>query len=193
MRWREGDQLTSETAEDVRDRLARISLNTKNTASEYINDFLEHQKHLEELDEAYTTSKTISIFLDQITDPDYVPTVSYCQGDRLPIEECIERIRAKERRLSRERYHKKSSSIKLRRTTGYEQVQPNLVTEIDLSVYITERGFYLVPLDAFKGLPQGDMDHVKSLNKKLRKKREDADLSGKRAKQTPSIRNRRLA
>ena len=72
VRWHEGDQLTSETAEDARDRLSRISLNTKNTASEYINDFLEHQKHLEELDEAYTTSKTISIFLDQITDPDYV-------------------------------------------------------------------------------------------------------------------------
>ena len=42
IRWHEGDQLTSETAEDVRDRLARISLNTKNNASEYINDFLEH-------------------------------------------------------------------------------------------------------------------------------------------------------
>ena len=36
------------------------------------------------------------------------------------------------------------------------------------------------------------MYHVKSLNKKLRKKREDADPSGARAKQTPSIRNRRF-
>ena len=117
-----------------------------------------------------------------------MPTVSYCQEGRLPIEECIERIRAKERRLSRERYHKKSASIKLRRTTGYEQVQPNLVTEIDLSEYITERGFYSVPPDVFKGLSQGDMNHVESFNKKLRKKREDADPSEARAKQTPSIR-----
>ena len=40
MRWHEGDQLTSETAEDVRDRISRISLSTKNNAREYINDFL---------------------------------------------------------------------------------------------------------------------------------------------------------
>ena len=83
-------------------------------------------------------------------------------------------------------------SLKLRRTTGYEQVKPNLVREIDLSKYITERGFYSILLDLFKGLSQGDMDHVKIFNKKLKKKREDADPSGKRAKQTPSIRNRRF-
>ena len=71
MRWYEGDQLTSETAEDIRDKLSRISLNTRNTASEFINDSLEYQKHLDELDESYTISKTVSSFLDQITDPDY--------------------------------------------------------------------------------------------------------------------------
>ena len=71
IRWYEGDQLTSETADDIRDKLSRISLNTTNTASEFINDFLEYQKHLDELDESYTISKTVSIFLDQITDPDY--------------------------------------------------------------------------------------------------------------------------
>ena len=78
IRWHEGDQLTSETAEDVRDRLVRISLNTKNNTSEYINDFLDHQKHLEKLDESHTTSKTVIIFIDQITDPDYNATINYC-------------------------------------------------------------------------------------------------------------------
>ena len=47
MRWYEGDQLTSETAEDIRDKLSRISLNTRNTASEFIDDFLKYQKHLD--------------------------------------------------------------------------------------------------------------------------------------------------
>ena len=93
---------------------------------------------MEELDKAYTTSKTISIFLDQITNPDYATNVNYCQEGRLVIEECIERVRAKERRLTRERYHKGSSSMKLRRTSGYEQVHVE-TKGVDLNAYKTQR------------------------------------------------------
>ena len=130
MRLYEDNQLTSETAEDIRDKLSRISLTTRNTASEFINDFLECQKHLNELDEFYTISKTLSFFLDQITDPDYEKTIGYCLEGRLPLEECIERIRAKEMRLTRERHHRKRSALTVKRTG--RELDKSQENEIDL-------------------------------------------------------------
>ena len=35
--WYEGDELTTETAEDIRSKLDKLALNNRNTASEYIN------------------------------------------------------------------------------------------------------------------------------------------------------------
>ena len=42
--WYEGDDLTTETAEDIRSKLDRISLNSRTTASEYINHFQPYTK-----------------------------------------------------------------------------------------------------------------------------------------------------
>ena len=63
VKWYEGYELTTETAEDIRDKLARLTLSTRIQASHYINEFLQYKKHLEDLDESYTVSKTVSIFL----------------------------------------------------------------------------------------------------------------------------------
>ena len=71
VKWYEGDELTTETAEDVRSNLEKKILSTKINASEYINTFIQHVKHLEDLQESYTVSKTISIFFYQLSDPDY--------------------------------------------------------------------------------------------------------------------------
>ena len=37
VRWFEGDELTTETAEDVRAKMDKLALSNKNTASQYIN------------------------------------------------------------------------------------------------------------------------------------------------------------
>ena len=92
VKWYEGDELTTETAEDVRDKLAKISLSSKTYASQYINEFLQHMKHLEVLDEAYTVSKTVSIFLKQIVNPDYRSTVEACHMNKYDIHTCIEQV-----------------------------------------------------------------------------------------------------
>ena len=44
VRWYEGDELTTETAEDIREKLAKVTLSTRTHASQYINDFLQHTK-----------------------------------------------------------------------------------------------------------------------------------------------------
>ena len=95
IKWYEGDELRTETAEDVRDKLDKLKISTNSNASEYINCFLQHAKHLQELDESYTPSKKIAIFLNQITDPDYKNIVEACRENICILGECIERMRAK--------------------------------------------------------------------------------------------------
>ena len=82
VKWYEEDELTTENAEDVRSNLENNILSTKTNTSEYINTFLQHVKHLEDLQESYTASKTISIFLYQISDPDYKHTIETCIESR---------------------------------------------------------------------------------------------------------------
>ena len=64
IKWYEGDELTTETAEDIRSKLNRTLLTSSTSASEYINNFLQYVKLLDDLGEANTSSKTISIFLN---------------------------------------------------------------------------------------------------------------------------------
>ena len=63
VKWYEGDELTTETAEDVRSNLEKNILSTKTNTSEYINTFLQHVQHLEDLQESYTVSKRQSASL----------------------------------------------------------------------------------------------------------------------------------
>ncbi len=99
VKWYEGDDLTTETAEDIRSKIDKTFLSSSSTTSNYINSLLQYVKLLEDIWEAYTPSKTISIFLDQITDPDYASTKENCVEDKLTLEQCMERIRSKERLL----------------------------------------------------------------------------------------------
>lgn len=172
VKWYEGDELTTETAEDVREKLEKATLSTKSHASQYINEFLQHTKHLEELDESYTVSKTVSIFLNQITDPDYRDTVEACHINKYGISKCIEQVRAKERRLERERGARRRTPMVLRRTETKREVSEDEKFEDDAIVlknYINESGYYSVPREKWQLLSDSDRSYVKSYNGKLRK------------------------
>ena len=173
VRWYEGDELTSETPEDVRSKMDKLSLSTKTSASQYINQFLQHKKHLDELKEGYTASKTVSIFLSQVTDLDYELTVEHCIENKLDINECIERIRAKERRLDRERGAKRKISVSIRRQE--KGGNRNRRDPIKLEDYKTVKGFYSIPSDVCFELSDDDKSYVKGFNGKRRREREDDD------------------
>ena len=146
--WYEGDELTTETAEDIREKLEKIVLSTKSHASQYINEFLQNTKHLEDLGESYIISKTVSIFLNQISDPDYKPTVEACHINKYDIIKYIEQIRAKERRLGRERGAGRRNTMVLRRNEAKQDETINedrIVETVVLNDHKTEAGFYSVP------------------------------------------------
>ena len=164
--WYEGDELTNETAEDVRAKLDKIMLNTKTSASEYINYFQLYTKQLTDLGESYTESKTVQIFLSQITDPDYETTREFCVENRFKITDCIERIRAKERRFTRDRMITRTRSLNVRRTDM--QSDHELV---DMEKYINENGYYSLPQEKWDQLDSQTQAKVKRYNTNLRKKR----------------------
>ena len=164
--WYEGDELTTETAEDVRAKLDKLNLNTKTSAPEYINMFQLLTKQLDELGEAYTQSKTVHIFLSQITDPDFDNTKELCVENKYEIAECIERIRAKERRLSRNRDAPRYKNLSIRRTGISGNDTPN-----DISTYINSKGFYSIPRNVWHSLDANSQELVKKHNGDLRRSR----------------------
>ena len=176
VKWYEGDDLTSETAEDIRSKIDKLYLSSNVPASNYINDFLQYVKLLDGLGEAYTTSKTVSIFLSQITDPDYAATKENCIEDKLPLEQCIERIRSKERRVGRTKAIARRG-IQIRRdniqtTRHHESTHGTPQGDIDISQYKNQLGFYSIPKDLWKKLTIDDQTMIKKLNGVIRRKRE---------------------
>ena len=186
--WYKGDSMTTETAESIRSKLDKLYLNTRITASEYINYFKLYTKQLNELEESYTLSKTVTIFLSQITDPDYSNTKELCIENKYDIDECINRIRSKERRLGRDNPRDKSKSISIRRNIKLEGSNQD---EIDIEQHLNERGYYSVPNDIWNQLTQVDQESVKKFNGNLRNSRRN---KGRRTPDDkPSITNRRVS
>ncbi len=167
--WYEGDELTTETAEDVRFKLDKITLPIRIAGTEYINNFQLYTKQLEDLGESYTTSKTVSIFLDQISDPDYTSAKELCIENQHTLEECIARIRAKERRMDRELLRHCRRTISVRRASIHEKEQENDQDEYDLSKFLTGKGYYSIPPKTWKSLSKEDRENIKQFNGLMRK------------------------
>ena len=177
-KWFEGMKLQNETAEDIRSKLDKNMLTTKVTATRYINLFLSYTKQLKDLDESYTKSKTVSMFLENITNPDYQSTVELCLSHKYDLHECIMQIRAKERRLEREEAVQRRAKISVRRNHHHEQPQEmeterdkNNETEIDIEKYKTELGYYSIPSEIWRNLKDAQKTKIKQSNSNLRKRR----------------------
>lgn len=139
--WYEGEKLTTDTAEDVRSKLEKIALTTRYSASEYINEFQKYTKLLNQLGEEYSQSHTTTIFLRQITGPDYKLTVQLCIEGKLELKECIDRIRSHERILSRETAVSRRPAINVRRDNIIRDKGRD-IKEMNIEDYMNDKGFY---------------------------------------------------
>ena len=177
-KWFEGMKLQNETAEDIRSKLDKNLLTTKVTATRYLNQFLSYTKQLKDLDESYTKSKTVSMFLEIITNPDYQSTVELCQVHKYDLHDCIMQVRAKERRLEREESLQRRSKISVRRS--YNQEYSSIKDENndekekpqeDIEKYKTELGYYSIPSEVWRYLSESQKTKIKQFNSNLRKRR----------------------
>ena len=180
-KWFEGMKLQNETAEDIRSKLDKNLLTTKVTATKYINQFLSYTKQLKDLDESYTKSKTVSMFLENIINPEYQNTVELCQAHKYDIHECIMQVRAKERRLEREDAVQRRTKISVRRNIQEDHqmverhVKTNAEEEMNMDKFKTELGYYSIPNEVWKKLSESEKTEVKQFNSSLRKKRKSSD------------------
>lgn len=174
--WYEGDKQKNATAEDIRVKLDNNFLSTKKSASQFINEFKTYNQQLRDLGEAYTTSKVVSIFLEKITDPDYEHVVELCLAQNSTIEECIQQVRSKERRLDRNNSRARRKPLSLRRTTGSEEMDTaTSLIEEDGTEYLTDNGYYSIPRHVWSKLNDAEKSKIKAHNSSLRKKRKKMD------------------
>ena len=175
--WYEGDKQTNATAEDIRAKLDRNFLSTKKSASQFINQFKTYNQQLRDLGEAYTKSKEVSLFLEKITDPDYENVVELCLAQDSTIEDCIQQVRAKERRLDRSNSKLRRKPLTIRRNVASDQDLTGEDEPIDKKEeFLTDKGYYSIPSHIWKKLTETEKTEVKSHNSALRKRRRRTDV-----------------
>ena len=91
------------------------------------------------------------------------------------MDECIARIRAKERQLDREKLRHRIRSISVRRAAINEEDNNVDTDEFDLSEDLTDKGYYSIPPQIWKSLSNNDKEKIKQFNGLLRKKRRNSN------------------
>jgi hypothetical protein len=100
--WYVGKTVKSETAVGIRSKLEALQLTTSTSGSDYVNKFLAWHCDLEKIKgEGMLASHAVSVFLRNITDPDYQTTVTFCLNSDALLDNCINAIRKQERKSQR--------------------------------------------------------------------------------------------
>jgi hypothetical protein len=117
--WYDGETVKSETATNLRNKLENLQLNSGTSGSEYVNKFLAWHRDLEKIkDEGMSASHAVSVFLRNITDPDYQTTVIFCLNSNATLDNCINAIRKQEREIQQKKLARHRLKATLRRMKG---------------------------------------------------------------------------
>ncbi len=104
------DSCTRQVMMHYRNMLDALTLDQDTSATSYINTFKRCHQKLEKQGEGYTSKTKQEMFLKKIVDDNYHMIRENLQADsNLSLEECIQRIRAKEQNLDLERSMSKKS------------------------------------------------------------------------------------
>ena len=111
--WFDGDTIKNKTSEDIRMRLENLYLHSGIQASQYINKFLTAHSELEAIPgESFSKNHTVFLFLRNIQDHEYKPTVTYLCNTNATLDQCVTAIRKTERDI----IQRNSNRRKLRQT-----------------------------------------------------------------------------
>jgi len=102
--WYDGEMIKSETATNLRNKIENLQLSTSIPGSEYVNKFLAWHRDLEKIKgEGMSSSHAVGVFLRNITDPDYLTTVTFCLNSDCNLEKCVNAIRKQERDIQQKK------------------------------------------------------------------------------------------
>jgi hypothetical protein len=117
--WYDGETVKSETAVNLRSKIEGLQLTASVSGSEYVNKFLALHRDLEKIKgEGMSASHAVSVFLRNITDPDYQTTVTFCLNSDAPLDNCINAIRKQEREIQQKKLTRYRLKATLRRMKG---------------------------------------------------------------------------
>jgi hypothetical protein len=185
--WFDGETVQSESATNLRSKLENLQLHTGVTGSEYVNKFLAWHRDLEKIKgEGMSASHAVSVFLRNITDPDYQTTVTFCLNSDCSLEKCINAIRKQERdiqqkKLARHRLkatlrrmktvdsdddesvgHVSKRSKKARRVEKTQEKAEN--AKFDGELDTTDKGLLRFQSDCWKKMDDKEKDFVREYN-----------------------------
>jgi hypothetical protein len=113
--WYNGDMILNETAENLRNKLDNLRLNTGVSASEYINKLLAWFRDLEKIKgEGLSPGHAIHLFLKNIIDDDYKTSVTYCRNTGCSLDLCIAAMRKQERDIQQKKTDRQRMKATLR-------------------------------------------------------------------------------
>jgi hypothetical protein len=104
-KWYDGETVKSETAVRIRSKLGALQLTTSTSGSEYVNKCLAWHRDLEKIkgEGMSSASHAVSVFLQNIMDPNYQTMVTFCLNSDASLDNCINAIRKQERKIQQKK------------------------------------------------------------------------------------------
>jgi hypothetical protein len=202
--WFDGDIIKNETSETIRSRIEGLKLHTGMAASDYVNKYLMYYHDLAKIPgEGLSESHGTYLFLRNISDPDYAPTVSFLRNTNPDLTDCVTAIRKSER----DGLQKKQESRKFRQTirrmkeeesnekgkrksTNYDDDSTDSEIEVSKSkkrrrvrrvkedgFETTVKGFLSIPYANWVDLPEDHKAFVQTYNAKIKHNESVKELS----------------
>jgi hypothetical protein len=114
--WYNRDIIVNETAENLRNKLDNLRLNTGVSVSKYINKFLAWFWDLEKIKgEGLSPGHALHLFLKNFMDDDYKTSVTYCNKTGCSLDLCIAAMRKQERDIQQKKTDRQRMKATLRR------------------------------------------------------------------------------
>jgi hypothetical protein len=180
--WYDGDAMKNETSESLRTKLETLRLHSGLTASQYVNKFLMWFRELECIPgEGYSQSHGVYLFLKNICDTDYAPTVVFLRNNSATLEECVVALRKSERDLAGQRTERRRLKQVIRRmktkdesdSDESEDARPakkkfKRARRLTGEIQTTPKGFLHFPHEDWKELTVDEQKLIQSFNAKTK-------------------------
>jgi hypothetical protein len=181
--WYDGDAMKNETSESLRTKLETLRLHSGLTASQYVNKFLMWFRELECIPgEGYSKSHGVYLFLKNIVDTDYAPTVVFLRNNSATLEECVVALRKSERDLAGKRTERRRLKQVIRRMKHQDESESDgnesedepprkkfkRARRLTGEIQTTPKGFLHFPHEDWKELTSEEQKLIQSFNAKTK-------------------------
>jgi hypothetical protein len=195
--WYEESDLDHETSDALRTKITRLYLDTGGSASDYINNFQTHNRHLDGInggEEKFSDRTKVQMFLRHIRDPHYKPTIDVIKNlpdqSNLKLIQVIARIRKCELELIQDRKSKRRYTSPRRKKRKLDDEsdddpparitpdhkRPSKLRRLPATVQLTEGGRISISKPEWMGASPEDRTFIQDWNSRVKNSEKTDDL-----------------